>query len=895
MSRSELKRYYNSLGLKTYPAGQKANDVFRLAQVAPGLERMILQSVPTIRQFNPDCRYRKRPEYTKKASQVFSDVEQGIVSLRSPMTLDYYGYHPEEESYREVTESLGNGFLSVPTYTPGSKKNSHVPGVFVNGFYETRRLEPHEREGENTASPVPKLVKMPGNELFINNGFEILDMDTANLQNYHTSLNMYEGVVTTEFDWIDSYGNKTHVKKIKIVSQTRHHVIAEKTEITPEFRDQEKGKLSVKVVINSEYENVDGRYLKPYKKGSIAELTQQTQDTSGIYLLETGIETGRVVAVGNRLRISQRDIAIHGERSIDMTGENRAAEEVAIEVTSGQTYVAESIMNIYTSREALHPIVSMVDELPSLPSMEVLLKEHTDVLHKKWRVPLIRIGSSDTQLQEAINYNLFHLIQQGQSMDPNISVMARSATEYYNGHVFWDMDICDMPFFIATNPDVARMHLLYRFINKAGAQKKAREYGLDGMFPYWESTLATSDRDATPRFAKNPNGTFGKVHTKEQSYHVASDIAYAVWQYYLATGDKSFLRTYGAELIIETAKFWISKLKKDNNITRSDQINKPLHLRKVLGPDEYQEFDPETKEPGINDNYFTNKMAQMNIRYALALAQVLDLPAARYHGLNEQTQAEWKKFADNIEIPYNKQSKLYLQFDKVHMLHEFPFREFYPGVEEVNMKMIEHGFDPNEYAVIKQADVLLGMFLSREKDKAKWEVNYKKYSRETSHGSSLSRWVHTIAAIKAGEMDEAYEHFQKAVYKAYRKSEGLKRGIPTAALGGVWQAIVYGFGGLDISEQGIMIDPHLPVRKNGDGSDELLWDELEYGFIYQSSEVRVRITSDRIYYSSDRNIPIRSSLPLIRVLQGTDRAASHEQNNGNGHRVQSEKERLVHV
>ncbi|MER3425607.1 MAG: glycoside hydrolase family 65, partial [Nitrospiraceae bacterium] len=183
----------------------------------------------------------------------------------------------------------------------------------------------------------------------------------------------------------------------------------------------------------------------------------------------------------------------------------------------------------------------------------------------------------DEQAQRTLRFAIYHLVGAGNPNDERASIGARGLTgKAYRGHVFWDTEIYLLPFYAFTHPPTARALLMYRYHTLPAAAKKARGLNYDGALYAWEST--DTGEETTPLSALGPTGQMTNILTGVQEHHISADIAYAVWQYWRATADDDFFVQAGAEIMLETARFWASRARLE--------ADGCYHIREVIGPDE---------------------------------------------------------------------------------------------------------------------------------------------------------------------------------------------------------------------------------------------------------------------------------------------------------------------
>ncbi|HXX78309.1 MAG TPA: glycosyl hydrolase family 65 protein, partial [Ktedonobacteraceae bacterium] len=318
-------------------------------------------------------------------------------------------------------------------------------------------------------------------------------------------------------------------------------------------------------------------------------------------------------------------------------------------------------------------------------------------------------------------------------------------------------------------------------------------------------------------------------------------IARAAYNYLLFTGDTYFFTIEGggaADLIMQTARFWVSKATQDRNRKKNR-----YELHGVVGPDEYHSLSKNGND-GINNNAFTNEMAKQNIQIALRLSEQYkddpQLHAAFY--LSEQEKAQWQDVVDKMYSPYDPKSKIYYQFDGFKSLRPLDFRRWYPphkdaAIYEVDLQMKQDKKkhrDPDKYLVVKQADSLLLLDYLDILDPEVARANYLYYDPITAHGSTFSKVKHIIAALRAGFPIDAFDYLQDALEIPLKKSQ---RGTPIVALAGVVQAIIKGYVGLINHLDGLkLVNPQLPPG----------WKELTFSIMYQNQHLQFRITEDYI-------------------------------------------------
>ncbi|MCI4677760.1 glycoside hydrolase family 65 protein [Rhodoblastus acidophilus] len=428
------------------------------------------------------------------------------------------------------------------------------------------------------------------------------------------------------------------------------------------------------------------------------------------------------------------------------------------------------------------------------------IDEHEAAWANRWRCSQVEVDG-DAAAQKALRFAIYHLNSAANPADEHVSIGARALTgDDYRGHVFWDTEIFLLPFFILTWPEAARALLMYRFHTLDAARTKAAGMGWRGALYAWEST--DTGIETTPEHAIAPDRQIIDILCGKQEQHISADIAYAVWQYWQATGDDAFLRDAGAEILIETGRFWSSRARLEADGRH--------HIRGVIGPDEYHVH--------IDDNAFTNVMARWNIRRALDVATLLRerwpklwTSLSSRLGLDDAELEQWRKVAETMATGFDAKSGLFEQFAGFFTLEEIDLSA-YAG-RSVPMDVVLGRERTRQSQVIKQADVvaLLGL-LPEEFGGETAAKNFLYYEARCDHGSSLSPAMHGMVAARLGFSDVALCYFrQTAAIDLADTHAAIGGGVHIAALGGVWLMAVFGFAGISLQNDSVAVDPKLPT------------------------------------------------------------------------------------
>ncbi len=688
-------------------------------------------------------------------------------------------FSPERLHSRETVFTIGNGYLG----TRGSFEEGYpqaVPATLIHGVFDNVPIV--YTELANCPDWLPLSLGING---------ETFRLDQGTILSYERSLDLRQGLLMRKIRWCSPHGRTVELHFERWASMADPHVLAVRCEIRPIDFD---GFVEVQASLNGYPENQGFNHW---------ELLQQGKGDRSIWLSSRTRSSHIRLGMTAQMSLFGADTPL---QSTNVPGYPTLS--TTFLVTAGETYAVEKIMTVYTSREVEEPLEAAQSRQSTLADYESLKREHICAWAKIWDKCDIDI-EGDTRAQLAIRYNLFQLLICGSQTDDRVSIAAKTLSGFgYRGHVFWDTEIFILPFFTFTQPETARRLLSYRYHTLDGARRKALNYGYKGAMYSWES--ADTGDEVTPRWAL-PNQPYAediRIWCRDQEIHISADVAFAIWQYWQATQDNDWLRDYGAEIILDTAIFWSSRV--DLNI-KSERYE----IREVIGADEYHEH--------VSNNTFTNRMAQWHLEQALVIYDWLkgNYPdkLAELHAklnLSEERRSRWRDIVQNIWIPFDPNTGLIEEFEGFFKLKDIDLAAYEPRKQSMQALLGIEG--ANQHQVLKQPDVLMLMYLMRFNqsfpyDPRLLQVNWDYYAPRTdiTYGSSLGPAIHAILASDVEKPAEAYERFmQAAMVDLEDVRDNAADGIHGASAGGLWQAAVFGFGGVQLTPEGPVATPHLP-------------------------------------------------------------------------------------
>ena len=536
------------------------------------------------------------------------------------------------------------------------------------------------------------------------------------IESYERTLDMKTGVLKRSFTW-EVGESAVKLSFSRWISMADKHLAFLRLEVSCL-----KGKVSLKITGDTD-PNVTTNGFNHFEKVNI----------TGEY----GIKTCKVATNGGDLVTIRNFMTRSGEVTLD----------------AGKSALTEKVVEVYTSRD--------IDSYKPLDNFDLdvdkLFKDHCAVWNKKWESADVK--TDDEKLQGALRFSVYHLIRSCNEDDPRVAICAKGhAGEGYFGRYFWDTEINMLPFFIKTNPKAARNLLMFRYLTLPGAKRNAAKYGYSGARYAWESSVTGDDECANWQYA-------------DHEIHVTADIVYAIMNYVKATGDEEFLRDYGLEIMIETAKYWIERVDK-----RSDGS---YNLLGVMGPDEYL--------PMTDNNAYTNRMVKYSLEMTLKYADKYKEKAENL-GFDESLETKVRDVYENLKLTFNKNTVLIKQCEDWDRYADLDFNEVWKDRNDFFARQISQEKNYRSKA-LKQADVLLMMYLfpddfTYEQVKAAYDY----YEPITTHDSSLSAAIYGIMALKLGKKDDAKRFLNKVIaIDLDENRKGAEDGIHIANCGGLWQ------------------------------------------------------------------------------------------------------------
>jgi alpha,alpha-trehalose phosphorylase len=725
-------------------------------------------------------------------------------------------YAPEFLAQAETICALANGYLGLrgdfEEGTPVSK-----PGVFLNGFYETWPIVYGEaaygfaKTGQTIVNATDgKIIR-----LYVDD--EPLEIHKARLLEFRRTLDWRAGTLDREILWETPAGKRIAITSRRMVSITHRHLAL----LTYDVRCLNH---TAHVILSSEMmtRELDGkvgaadpRRIAGFDGRVLAPLAQRSAGRRVILCHRTR-SSGIILACG----MDHQLVTAGSCRESSRCGENRAEVVFSVDVDKEQPVHLTKFLAYHFAEDCDVEELANRAERTLDRNMEIgevrLFEEQREHYDAFWERADVEI-EGDPRVQQAVRFNLFQ-VRQATARAEGHGVPAKGLTgQGYEGHYFWDGEIYVLPYVIYTDPRLAGNLLLFRWAHLDQARARARELGHAGALFPWRTI---NGDEASAYYAA---GT--------AAYHINADIAYAMRKYALATLDEHFLLRGGVDVVVETARMWLSLG------DFSDRKGGAFCLNNVTGPDEYTAV--------VDNNRFTNMMARENLRAAVGAVKLIRQAHPRdFEHLVERTKLamaeldDWERAADCMYLPVDEQTGIYAQDDSFLSKPRWECAQI--PADKHPLLLHYHPLTLYRHQLLKQADVVMAMFLlGADFTLEEKRRNFDYYDPLTTRDSSLSSCVQSIVATEIGYEDKAMEYFLEAVLVDLADIGGnVIDGVHIASAGGVWMALVYGFGGMRDYHGELDFHPRLPS----------IWTRLRFPVAWRDRRIEVDVRPTEVSY-----------------------------------------------
>lgn len=785
--------------------------------------------------------------------------------------LVYDGLDDEHESVREALCALGNGvFVTRGAAEEQPANHIHYPGTYLAGGYNRLISEVAGRAVVNE-----DLVNFP-NWLcltFRPERGDWLDLSRLEVLAYRQEVDLGAGMFTRRFRVRDGAGRTTAIVSRRLVHMGMPHIAAIEWQLTPE---DWSGKAIIRSALDgsvtnagvARYRQLAQRHLDVIDRGAVA--------PEGIHLLVRTNQSHVEMAQSARTRAFWGAEPATAERRVRLDEIDQVAEELHIELTQGRPLRVEKVVAVVSSRD---PGICEAGSdarmaMREAPDMDTLVAQHRAAWARLWRRWDVDIDADTaagpdpgdcTPEQLILRLHTFHLLQTASphTAGRDVGIPARGLHgEAYRGHIFWD-ELFMLPLYVKRLPDVARSVILYRYHRLGAARELARQAGCAGASFPWQS--GSDGSEVTQSVHLNPlSGRWDPDYSSLQR-HVNTAVVYNVWTYLQATGDRAFLESYGAELVLDIARFWSS-------LATFDPTTGRYVITGVMGPDEYHEKLPGAPAGGLPNNAYTNVTAVWCLLRAL---DVLDLISRQRSAelrdllhIDDAELARWRDISHRMTLVVHH--RILSQFEGYSSLEEFDwdvYAQRHSSLQRLDRILKAEGTSPDRFKVSKQADVVMLLYLfepaelkelfgrlgfSIEDHDIRRNVEY--YQTRTSHGSTLSKVVFT-SAVHRQDCDAGLHLFLSALRSDLYDVQGgtTGEGVHLGAMAGTVDIVLRHYAGVRLLLDRVAITPDMPLRLR----------RLGFRFQHLGRWFDVALTRDRLRVAVDDAEPGAVALELI--------------------------------
>jgi len=695
------------------------------------------------------------------------------------------GFNKADITKHESIFSLGNGAMGMRAnfeedYTGDTLQGSYIGGVYYPdktrvGWWKNGYPE-YFAKVLNAPSWIGLHIKING---------ELLDLNTClEVKNFRRQLNMKEGWYERSFTAMLPNHQEIQVKVLRFLSLRYDELGALRYEITPLTTE---ATIEIESYLDSGIKNSDANWDERFWNT----LEISSEDNFATILAETK-KTGFKVHtfMQNQLFIDNKALNISPKEN---KKENYIGLQYEVKVKQNQTFCIEKYGGYSRSNDC-----STLSK--SIALFDSLLEKQKEDWATIWETSDIVI-EGDEKAQQSIRFNIFQLNQTYSGKYAHLNIGPKGFTgEKYGGSTYWDTEAYCLPFYMATKgAEVARNLLMYRYNQLDKAIENAKKLGFTGGAALY------------PMVTMNGEECHNEWEITFEEIHRNGAIAFAIYNYTRYTGDESYLKDYGIEVLIGIARFWAQR------VSFSAEKQKYVILG-VTGPNEY--------ENNINNNFYTNYLASWCLHYAAEQVTTL-----QKEDITKEEIQQWLHIAQNIYLPYSEKYGVYLQQDGFLDKDLKPVTAIPAEERPLNQHWSWDRILRSPY--IKQADTLQGFYFFEDHfTKEELQKHYEFYEPFTVHESSLSPCVHSVLASALGKTDEAYTLYLRTArldLDDYNKE--VHEGLHITSMAGTWLSIVEGFAGMRVKNGKLTFTPRLPKH----------WKSLSFKVIFQGEIKEIKL------------------------------------------------------
>ncbi len=718
--------------------------------------------------------------------------------VKDPWKVIEKGFHKEHNQVSESIFSIGNGYMGVRGTFAEQYSGETLQGSYLSGIYypDKTRVGWWKNGYPEYFAKVLNSVRWIGVDLLVN-GTQI-DLNTAKVTDFHRELDMRHSIYRKSLT-LDIEGSLLTIHSERFCSQVTKELGVIKYTVSSKTFD---GNIELNSYLDANVKNQDSNYDEVFWNI----ITQPENGYASVSAITKKTETAIHASMHN---------SIEGIAPKTTASEGVVSDQFEITLSQGESVTLHKYVAISTAfhqGETFNQINKQRLDAVSDSNYEAILNQHKVAWEQNWEKNDIEING-DISAQQGMRFNILHLYQTYDGSDERLNIGPKGFTgEKYGGCTYWDTEAYCLPFYLSTaDSSVARSLLVYRYKHLQKAIENAEKLGFnDGAALY-------------PMVTMNGEECHNEWEITFEEIHRNGAIAFAIYDYVRYTGDKSYLVEYGLEVLLGIARFWSQRF-------QYSEDKQAFVMLGVTGPNEY--------ENNVNNNWYTNFIARWCLQYCHEVISELMtnspeelqivLAKAKY---TIQEADRWKEIIENTYLPFDEKRQIYLQQDG------FLDKELLSvsAIPDDQAPIHQHwSWDRIlRSCYIKQADVLQGMYFFEDQfDVDTIRKHYRFYEPMTVHESSLSPCIHAVLACRIGDYDKAYEmYLRTARLDLDDYNNDTEDGLHITSMAGTWLAIVKGFGGMKIDDDGMSLSPKLPPQ----------WDSMSFRIVYQGAVIKVKV------------------------------------------------------
>ncbi|MFD1454415.1 glycoside hydrolase family 65 protein [Levilactobacillus lanxiensis] len=719
-----------------------------------------------------------------------------------PWNVITHTFDPQDKRLQESMTSLGNGYMGMRGDFEEGYSGDSLQGIYLGGvWYPDKTRVGWWKNG------YPKYFGKVVNAVnFIKLPIEIngqaVDLAKDKFSDFTLDLNLQQGVLNRSFT-VERGDVKVALTFQRFLSVSQQELSVQK--VTVKNLSDASVDVTIKPSIDADVKNEEANYDERFWDVLAAEQGQDsgsvvaktTPNPFGTPQFTSGMEMRTVTDLKNVAVTQPNDKEVVNAYTGSLAPQATTELEKRVIVVTSRDY---------DSQEKLTAAMHELSDKVAKSSYEELFDAHTSIWGKRWEKSDVVINGDD-ESQQGIRFNLFQLFSTYYGEDSRLNIGPKGFTgEKYGGATYWDTEAFAVPVYLGiTNPEVTRNLLMYRYKQLDGAYINAKEQGLDGaLFP-----MVTFDGIECHNEWEI---TFEEIHRN-------GDIAFAIYNYTRYTGDTSYVLHEGAKVLTEISKFWADRV-------HFSKRNNKYMIHGVTGPDEY--------ENNVDNNWYTNILAQWTLKYTLEILGKVDKETAKKLNISADQKAKWQDIVDRMYLPYDKDLNIFVQHDGFLDKDIEPVSAIPDGQRPINQNWSWDKILRSPY--IKQGDVLQGIWdfiddFTPEQKKS----NFDFYEPLTVHESSLSPAIHSVLAADLHYEDKAVELYNRtARLDLDNYNNDTVDGLHITAMTGGWIAVVQGFAGMRVRDGQLHFAPFLPKQ----------WKSYSFRQVFRGRLIEVSVHAD---------------------------------------------------